>query len=391
MSRMGSLAAVARPEEVVHEPTEEERAAMNELDREAMQLDSEEITEVHIDGMVLMKIIKHCKDNHASNGANAWGALLGVDVGGTLEVSNAFGLPNVRERSDEEERGTKVAMQYMGEMLRLLRQVSADQNAVGLYQGCFLGPFLNSAVVDGLNTLSLLMEREGNQGRGKAVLLVHDFAQLAQGNTVVRAFKLSPSFVDAYRKGKMTAQNLVEHHLTFSNILVEIPVELHNTALLNAFLTMLTTEAPQPQRLVPETSMERLHAPPKEPVPPSYLDLNLALEPVLVSSGETTLDTLEAYAAEAGNVGYQARQVAREKGRAEAYVARRKAENASREAAGLAPLPLDDVSKMFKIPAEPNRLDSMLLLNQLSAASGRLSETAAVGAVQLEAARTSTT
>lgn len=137
--------------------------------------------------------------------------------------------------------------------------------------------------------------------------------------------------------------------------------------------------------------MERLHAPPKEPVPPSYLDLNLALEPVLVSSGETTLDTLEAYAAEAGNVGYQARQVAREKGRAEAYVARRKAENASREAAGLAPLPLDDVSKMFKIPAEPNRLDSMLLLNQLSAASGRLSETAAVGAVQLEAARTSTT
>ena len=142
------------------------------------------------------------------------------------------------------------------------------------------------------------------------------------------------------RKGKMTVQSLVEHHLTFSNILVEIPVELHNTALLNAFLTMLTTESPQPQRLVPETSMERLHAPPNEPVPPSYLDLNLALEPVLVSSGETTLDTLEAYAAEAGNVGYQARQVAREKGRAEAYIARRKAENASREAAGLAPLPL---------------------------------------------------
>ena len=45
---------------------------------------------------------------------------------------------------------------------------------------------------------------------------------------------------------------------------------------------------------------------------------------------------------------------------------------------------------MFKIPAEPNRLESMLLLNQLSHAAGRLSETAAVGAVQLDAARTST-
>lgn len=107
MSRMESLAAVARPEEVPEEPTEEEIAAMNELDREAMQLDSEVITEVHIDGMVLMKIVKHCKDNHASNGANAWGALLGVDVGGTLEVSNVFGLPGARDRSDEEERSTK--------------------------------------------------------------------------------------------------------------------------------------------------------------------------------------------------------------------------------------------------------------------------------------------
>lgn len=281
-------------------------------------------------------------------------------------------------------------MQYMGEMLKLLRQVSADVNPVGLYQGCFLGPFLNSAVVEGLNTLSLLMEREGNQGRGKAVLLVHDFAQLAQGNTAVRAFRLSSSFVDAYRKGKMTVQNLTEHRLTFSNILVEIPVEMHNTALLNAFLTTLTTEAPELTRVVPRTSKEALHAPPNEAVPPNYMDLNLALEPVLVSSVETTLDTMETYAAEAGNVGYQARQVAREKGRADAYVQRKKAENASREAAGLAPLPIEDVSKMFKIPAEPNRLESMLLLNQLSHAAGRLSETAAVGAVQLDAARTST-
>ncbi|WFC98652.1 hypothetical protein MYAM1_001383 [Malassezia yamatoensis] len=387
---MESLASVARPEEVAHEPTDEERAALSELDREAMQLDSEIITNVQVDGMVLMKIIKHCKDNHASNGANAWGALLGVDVRGTLEVSNAFSLPNVRERSDEEDRSTKSAMQYMGEMLKLLRQVSADQNTVGLYQGCFLGPFLNSAVVEGLNTLSLMMEREGNQGKGKAVLLVHDYAQLAQGNTVLRAFKLTPSFVDAYRKGKMTIQNLTEHQLTFSNILEELPVELHNTALLNAFLTMLTTEAPKPQRIVPETSTERLQAPPNEPAPPAYLDLNLALEPVLVSSVETTLDTMEAYAAEAGNVGYQSRQIAREKSRAEAYVSRRKAENASREAAGLAPLPIDDVAKMFKIPAEPNRLESLLLLNQLTAASSRLSETAAVGTVQLDAARTGT-
>lgn len=33
-----------------------------------------------------------------------------------------------------------------------------------------------------------------------------DLAQSAQGNTVVKAYRLSPSFIDAHRKGQFTAQ-----------------------------------------------------------------------------------------------------------------------------------------------------------------------------------------
>lgn len=391
MSRVENAAAVARGEDV-HEPVEEvDQSAFTDDDRRNLELDSDAITEVQVDAMVMMKIIKHCKDNHAANGSNAWGSLLGVDMGGTLEVTNAFGLPGTRtERGDEEERTTKTSMQYMAEMLRLLHQVSADINPVGMYQGSFLGPFLNTAVVDGLNTLSLLMEREGQRGRGKAVMLVHDYAQLAEGNLGFRAFRLSPAFIDAYRKGKMTAQSMIEHRLTFSNVLIEIPVQVRNSALLDALLSTFTTENVPVSRIVPRTSKEQLTQAPDMHVAPTYMDLNLALEPVLVSTMESTLDAAETYAAEAGNVGYQARQIAREKARAEAFVTRRKAENATREAAGLAPLPLDEVHKLFKIPAEPNRLESLLLLNQLDSAAQRLSETAAVGAVQLDAARTST-
>ena len=395
MSRTESIAAVARGEEASENVAPQvERGAFTEKDQENLAMDSDAITQVQVDGMVLMKIVKHCKDNHAANGSNAWGALLGMDMGGTLEVTNAFGLPGMRtERGDEEERTTKSSMQYMGEMLRLLHQVSADINPVGLYQGAFLGPFLNTAVVDGLNTLSLLMEREGQHGRGKAVMIVHDYAQLAQGNTVLKAFCLSPSFIDAYRKGKFSSQNLIEHRLTFSNVLIEMPVHIRNSALLDAMLTTLTTEQAPDVRIVPPTSREELSSSLSSGrvlVPPNYMDLNLALEPVLVSTMESTLDAAETYAAEAGNVGYQARQIAREKARADAFVARRKAENATRESAGLAPLPLDEVHKLFKIPAEPNRLESLLLLNQLDSAAQRLSETAAVGALQLDAARTGT-
>ncbi|AYO41842.1 Eukaryotic translation initiation factor 3 subunit H [Malassezia restricta CBS 7877] len=391
MSRTESAAAVARGEDVREDTQNVETSVFTEDDQQILDLDSEVITNVHLDGMALMKMIKHCKDNHAVNGSNAWGALLGMDMGGTLEVSNVFGLPGMRaERGDEDERTTKSSMQYMAEMLRLLHQVNADVSPVGLYQGSFLGPFLNTAIVDGLNTLSLLMEREGQRGRGKAVMLVHDYAQLAQGNLVLKAYRLSPSFIDAYRKGKFSAQHLIEHRLTFSNVLIEIPVHVRNTALMDAMLSTLTTENVPESRIAPRTSKELLTHPIDMQVAPDNMDLNLALEPVLVSTLESTLDAAEAYASESGNVGYQARQIAREKARADAFLTRRKAENATRESAGLAPLPLDEVNKLFKIPAEPNRLESLLLLNQLDSAAQRLTETATIGTVQLNAARTGT-
>ncbi|AXA49135.1 translation initiation factor 3 subunit H [Malassezia restricta] len=391
MSRTESAAAVARGEDVREDTQNVETSVFTEDDQQILDLDSEVITDVHLDGMALMKMIKHCKDNHAVNGSNAWGALLGMDMGGTLEVSNVFGLPGMRaERGDEDERTTKSSMQYMAEMLRLLHQVNADVSPVGLYQGSFLGPFLNTAIVDGLNTLSLLMEREGQRGRGKAVMLVHDYAQLAQGNLVLKAYRLSPSFIDAYRKGKFSAQHLIEHRLTFSNVLIEIPVHVRNTALMDAMLSTLTTENVPESRIAPRTSKELLTHPIDMQVAPDNMDLNLALEPVLVSTLESTLDAAEAYASESGNVGYQARQIAREKARADAFLTRRKAENATRESAGLAPLPLDEVNKLFKIPAEPNRLESLLLLNQLDSAAQRLTETATIGTVQLNAARTGT-
>ena len=391
ISRTESAPAVARGEDVREDTQNVETSVFTEDDQQILDLDSEVITDVHLDGMALMKMIKHCKDNHAVNGSNAWGALLGMDMGGTLEVSNVFGLPGMRaERGDEDERTTKSSMQYMAEMLRLLHQVNADVSPVGLYQGSFLGPFLNTAIVDGLNTLSLLMEREGQRGRGKAVMLVHDYAQLAQGNLVLKAYRLSPSFIDAYRKGKFSAQHLIEHRLTFSNVLIEIPVHVRNTALMDAMLSTLTTENVPESRIAPRTSKELLTHPIDMQVAPDNMDLNLALEPVLVSTLESTLDAAEAYASESGNVGYQARQIAREKARADAFLTRRKAENATRESAGLAPLPLDEVNKLFKIPAEPNRLESLLLLNQLDSAAQRLTETATIGTVQLNAARTGT-
>lgn len=102
---------------------------------------------------------------------------------------------------------------------------------------------------------------------------------------------------------------------------------------------------------------------------------------------EHIIEVVDNYKTEEGNLAYMQRQIAREKAKAEAYVAKRKEENITRTAQGLAPLPEEDVSRLFKIPPEPSRLESMLLLGRMEAYGRSLEETAGTGLVKMYAAR----
>ncbi|KDN52977.1 hypothetical protein K437DRAFT_231403 [Tilletiaria anomala UBC 951] len=396
-----SKAGVATVAKAAAGLTQAERP-LTDLDIAALELvksAKQAITSVRLDGLALAKIVKHSKDAHPSA---ATGALLGLEIAGALEVSNVFSLPGnalgsssrdrgVSEDQDAEAQVGKGVTRYTSAMLSLLRDVNADANPVGLYYGCFLGAFLSSAVIDGLWAISSLMEREGTEGKGRAILLVHDLAQSAMGNTTIRAFRLAPSFIDAYRRGKFHTQALVDHKLTFSNVLVEIPVTLHNTALLDALLSTLSAPSDAAPSILPPTSASLLQRSTSAALDTSAAlnhNLTFALPPVLSTSLESTLEALDEHASEAGNIGYQLRQLGREKARAEAYLSRRRAENALREQQGLPPLPVEDVNKLFKLQNEPSRLEGMMLLGQLDEAAKRLAETAAVGSVQLHAVKT---
>ena len=92
---------------------------------------------------------------------------------------------------------------------------------------------------------------------------------------------------------------------------------------------------------------------------------------------------------EEGNLAYLQRQIARERTKAETWVAKRKEENATRITAGLAPLPDEDVNRLFKIPPEPSRLESMLLLGRIDGYGKSLEETASTGLVKMYVAKAS--
>lgn len=61
------------------------------------QVSQTALHEVQIDGQVLLKVLKHCKECMPSL---VTGQLLGLDIGSTLEVTSAFpfpvGVPSVR-------------------------------------------------------------------------------------------------------------------------------------------------------------------------------------------------------------------------------------------------------------------------------------------------------
>ena len=165
----------------------------------------------------------------------------------------------------------------------------------------------------------------------------------------------------------------MNHRLTFSSILEEVPLRIRTNALLSAFLSSLA-ESRTAAGLTVAAGLE-----------PSFSVLDLGTAGV-TRNLEQIVEAVDNYRTEEGNLSYLSRQIARERAKAENHVVKRKEENQARVAQGLAPLPEDDVSRLFKIPPEPSRLESLLLLGQIDAYSKSLAVTASTGLVKMYAA-----
>lgn len=127
--------------------------------------------------------------------------------------------------------------------------------------------------------------------------------------------------------------------------------------------------------------------PPHSSLPPDFAQLDLGLPSAQTRNMEQVVEGLDSYRTEENNVAYLTRQIAREKAKADAYATARKEENGRRVAQGLPPLPEEDISRLFKIPPEPNRLESMLLLGQIDASAKNLEEATSAGLVRIYASQ----
>lgn len=161
-----------------------------------------------------------------------------------------------------------------------------------------------------------------------------------------------------------------------------MPLKIRTNPLLSSFLNVLTEPAASTlSGSSPESATSTA-------LPPSFSELDLGTAG-LTRNLEQIIEAVDNYRTEEGNLAYLSRQIAREKARADSYVTKRKEENVTRVAQGLAPLPEEDVGRLFKIPSEPSRLESMLLLGQIDAYAQSLSGAASTGLVKMYSAKAS--
>ncbi|KAG8903847.1 hypothetical protein FRB99_002662 [Tulasnella sp. 403] len=324
-----------------------------------------EIEQVKLEALVVSKIIKHGRETPYSN---ASGVLLGIDVLGALEVTNSFPLPPKGGAGADDDEGGRSHLRYQAQMLRQLAFVSGDTTIVGAYHTVTMGQFYKQTVVD-----SLVGQLEKIRHGG--IVVIHDVTQTSRGNASFKAFKLSRAYLSARKSGKFNAQSLVDNQLTYSEVFVELPVVIRNSPLTTAFLKSF--RAPTSPSAYSTSS--------------SFNDLSLPPPSAHTRALESLLDSLDSYKSEENNITYLSRQIAREKAKAEAHIAKRKEENAARVAQGLAPLPEEDVSRLFKAPPEPSRIESVLLLGQVDAVGRELEGLTSTEMLKMYAARAGST
>ncbi|EHK99207.1 putative Eukaryotic translation initiation factor 3 subunit H [Glarea lozoyensis 74030] len=164
---------------------------------------------------------------------------------------------------------SKANITYSNEMIKYLREVNVDANNVGWYTSANMGNFVNTSLIEN----QFFYQKEPNE---RTVALVHDVSRSSQGALSLRAFRLSPSFMAAYKESKFTTEKYgerircIETHYTELNNFQYYQRQLaREQTKITAWKTKRAAEnasrVQQKQAPLPEDEWERLFKLPTEP------------------------------------------------------------------------------------------------------------------------------
>lgn len=291
---------------------------------------------VQLDGLVLLKIIKHCQENLPEI---ATGQLLGLDVGEKLEVTHSFPVPD--EADDD----------YRVSMLKQLRDVNVDNNVVGWYVCSFLGSWMQQDILEE----QYKYQKEINS----SIMIVYDSYSSTKGKLALKAYRLTKGMMKLYDKqSEFTQTDFCTAGIEASDVVEEVPIKVHNSNLIHGFLYELR------EYKAMNCDFDRLNHSTNQ-----YLTKNLA----------AMSQCIDGYISEQGKFLFHLRQLNRQKIQQNSYKQQRQQENDKRITMGQEPLPPDDLKKhpAFKPIPEPQRFETYLISNQITLHANYIAESTA--------------
>jgi translation initiation factor 3 subunit H len=273
------------------------------------------------------------------------GVLLGLDDDGVLECTNCFPNASSFDEEDGEEEVEDLASEslalegeaYQLEMMKAMRDVNADNNCIGWYKSSYMGTYCDPSLVQ------VQFAYQSNLFPN-AVVLVLDPIRTSSGSLALKAFRLTKQFMSMFKDEAALEMNQellagLDHRV----ILEELPVSIKNSHLAQAYLFELKQNGSF------SYDFERLA---------------LSKDSILESQLEALLESLDDYTEEIRVLQNHERTVSRQNSAQQAWLQKRKSENAVRKEQGQPELPESDPS-LFKPIPEPPRLDSLLIAHQI--------------------------
>ncbi|XP_058790357.1 eukaryotic translation initiation factor 3 subunit H [Phymastichus coffea] len=292
---------------------------------------------VQCDGLVVMKMVKHCHEEASSNMEVAQGALLGLNTQGRLEITNCFPFSKNDDFADEED--------YQLNMMRRLRIVNVDHFHVGWYQSADVGNFLSLPLLESQYHYQTSIE--------ESVVIIYDTAKSARGFLTLKAYRLTPQAIQMYKDGEFTPEALKNLKIGYENLFVELPIVIRNSALTNIVMSEL-------EEMVPEEEGTK------------YLDLGTAS--VLENQLRCMMDRVDELNQEAIKFNRYQSMVIRQQQDKNRLMQKRAQENAARAAKDEPPLPEEDINKLIRPIPVPLRLNPMITAGQINTYSQHISQ-----------------
>jgi len=157
-----------------------------------------------------------------------------------------------------------------------------------------------------------------------------------------------------YREGDFTPETIKQSGLGFEKMFEEVPVMIKNSHLINSLLCEV-------EELSPSTDNK-------------YNFLDLSASAYLEKNMRLLMDSVDDFVQDTNKFFNYQRQLAKQQQSKAAFLQKRAQENKLRADRGEEPLPEEDLSRMFKSPMMPPRLDQLLLAGQIGTYSGQVNE-----------------